>query len=89
MWRIANRAGPADHPAMPHETIEVRKVTPAIGAEISGIDLAAPLSNRQVSELHDALDQEITALEELAGELQPPPEEASPPASAQSQRQSK
>jgi|GEM_PF-286181 len=46
------------------------------------------LMTRQ-SELHDALDQEITALEELAGELQPPPEEASPPASAQSQRQSK
>jgi len=40
---------------MPYETIEVRKVTPAIGAEISGVDLAGPLSNRQVSELHDAL----------------------------------
>ena len=32
-----------------------RKVTPAIGAEISGVDLAGPLSQRQASELHDAL----------------------------------
>ncbi len=35
-------------------TIEVRKLTPAIGAEISGVDLAA-LSNAQASALHDAL----------------------------------
>ena len=48
-------AAEADHRAMPYETIAVRKVTPAIGAEISGVDLAGPLSNRQVSELHDAL----------------------------------
>ena len=40
---------------MPYETFAVRKVTPAIGAEISGIDLAGPLSNRQASDLHDAL----------------------------------
>ena len=39
------------------------------------------LMTRQ-SELHDALNEEITALEELAVTLQPPPEEAStaPPA---------
>jgi taurine dioxygenase len=68
---------------MAHETIEVRKMTPAIGAEVSGIDLAAPLSNRQVSELHDALmahqvlffrDQDLSvdrhkALGRLFGEL--------------------
>src|ERR1700716_3934570 len=53
--RIANGRREADHRDMPYETIEVRKVTPAIGAEISGVDLAGPLSNRQVSELHDAL----------------------------------
>lgn len=40
---------------MPYETIEVRKLTPAIGAEISGVDLSGPLSNAQASELHDAL----------------------------------
>jgi taurine dioxygenase len=35
--------------------IETRKLTPAIGAEISGLDLARPLSNSEVSALHDAL----------------------------------
>ncbi len=39
---------------MAYETIAVRKLTPAIGAEVSGVDLAA-LSNQQASELHDAL----------------------------------
>ena len=33
------------------------------------------LMTRQ-SELHDAIEAEITALEELAAKLQPPPEEA-------------
>src|SRR5205814_2612871 len=37
-----------------YETIAIRKLTPAIGAEVSGVDLAG-LSNRQASELHDAL----------------------------------
>jgi taurine dioxygenase len=36
-------------------TLGIAKVTPAIGAEISGIDLGGPLSNAQVSALHDAL----------------------------------
>ena len=39
---------------MAYETITVRKLTPAIGAEVSDVDLAL-LSNRQASELHDAL----------------------------------
>jgi taurine dioxygenase len=63
-------------------TLSVRKLTPAIGAEISGVDLAA-LSNAQASALHDALmahqviffrDQKMTveqhkALGRLFGEL--------------------
>jgi taurine dioxygenase len=36
-------------------TIGIRKVTPAIGAEISGIDLSQPLSNSEVDAVHDAL----------------------------------
>ena len=36
-------------------TIQAKRLTPAIGAEISGVDLSRPLSNSQVSELHDAL----------------------------------
>ena len=40
---------------MVYETIEVKPVTPIIGAEISGIDLSRPLGNQQFQELHDAL----------------------------------
>src|ERR1700732_489686 len=40
--------------AMPYETITVAPVTPRIGAEVEGITLAKPLSNRQVDELHQA-----------------------------------
>jgi taurine dioxygenase len=40
---------------MANEAIRIRKLTPAIGAEVSGIDLGGPLSNAQASALHDAL----------------------------------
>ncbi|HXQ46042.1 MAG TPA: TauD/TfdA family dioxygenase [Caulobacteraceae bacterium] len=39
----------------PYETIHVRPLTPVIGAEIEGVDLAAELSNQQFSEVHRAL----------------------------------
>jgi taurine dioxygenase len=54
---------------MSYQTIEVRKLTPAIGGEISGVDLARPLGNQTFQEIHDALmdnlviffrDQELT-----------------------------
>src|SRR6266850_376912 len=54
---------------MGYQTIEVRKLTPAIGAEIFGVDLAEPLGNQAFQEIHDALmenlviffrDQELT-----------------------------
>ena len=32
---------------MPYETIEVKPATPAIGAEIAGVDLRHPLGNQQ------------------------------------------
>ena len=35
-------------------TLSITKVTPAIGAEVSGIDLGS-LSNAEASALHDAL----------------------------------
>lgn len=38
----------------------------------------------QQSGLHDALNDEISALEELAAKLQPPPEEAAQPAQSAS-----
>ena len=40
---------------MSYDTIEVRKVTPNIGAEIHGVNLAKGLSNQQFDEIHRAL----------------------------------
>jgi len=40
---------------MPYETIEVKPMTPTIGAEILGVDLATKLGNQQFQEVHDAL----------------------------------
>ncbi len=37
---------------MPYQTIEVRKISPVIGAEIHGVDLAAPLGNQTFQEIH-------------------------------------
>jgi taurine dioxygenase len=54
---------------MSYETIEVKPLTPTLGAEIGGIDLSKPLGNHQFQEVHDALmehsviffrDQDIT-----------------------------
>jgi taurine dioxygenase len=59
----------------PYETIGIDKLTPIIGAEISGADLAQPLSNRQMDEIHRALaensviffrDQHLTQDQHLA-----------------------
>ncbi len=58
----------------PYETITVDPLTPIIGAEIGGVDLANP-SNRQMDEIHRALaenivvffrDQDITPQQHLA-----------------------
>jgi taurine dioxygenase len=40
---------------MSYDTIMVSPVTPRIGADVEGVELAKPLSNRQVEELHQAL----------------------------------
>src|SRR5690348_15251469 len=40
---------------MSYETIEVRKLTPTIGALVSGVNLGGDLSNRQFDEIHQAL----------------------------------
>jgi taurine dioxygenase len=40
---------------MAYQTIEVRKLTPTIGAEIFGVDLSRELGNQQFQEIHDAL----------------------------------
>jgi len=54
---------------MSYEALTIQPATPRIGAYVSGVDIAKPLSNREVSELHQALvdfqvlffrDQEFT-----------------------------
>jgi taurine dioxygenase len=40
---------------MGYQTIDVRKLTPTIGAEIFGVDLSRELGNQQFQEIHDAL----------------------------------
>jgi taurine dioxygenase len=64
----------ADNPA-PYETIAVDKLTPIIGAEITGADLSTPLPNHQMAEIHRALaenlviffrDQNLTQEQHLA-----------------------
>ena len=40
---------------MTYETIRIDPVTPRIGAEIDGVDLAQPLGNQTFKEVHDAL----------------------------------
>jgi taurine dioxygenase len=61
--------------AAPYETISVDKLTPIIGAEIDGVNLAGPISNRQMDEVHRALaenlviffrDQHLTPEQHLA-----------------------
>jgi alpha-ketoglutarate-dependent taurine dioxygenase len=44
---------------MAYETIEVRKLTPTIGAEIFGVDLGDDLGNQQFQEVHDALMENL------------------------------
>src|SRR3954465_830065 len=44
---------------MTYQTIEVRKLTPVIGAEIFGVYLARPLGNQQFQEVHDALMENV------------------------------
>ncbi len=39
---------------MSYQTIDVHELTPHIGAEIAGVDLARPLSNEQFSEVYQA-----------------------------------
>jgi taurine dioxygenase len=73
------KAGPRIRPVAreseAYETLTVEQLTPVIGAEIAGIDLSAPVSERQLEELRRALaenlviffrDQHLTAEQHLA-----------------------
>src|ERR1700738_1839273 len=45
--------------AGPYDTITVDKLTPIIGGEIRGVDLAKPLGNRTIDEIHRALAENL------------------------------
>ncbi len=58
----------------PYQTIRIDKLTPLVGAEIAGVDLAQPLSEQQEAEIHRALadnlviffrDQHLTPAQHL------------------------
>ena len=42
-----------------YDTISVDKLTPIIGGEIGGVDLAQPLGNRTLDEIHRALAENL------------------------------
>jgi taurine dioxygenase len=44
---------------MAYQSIEVRKLTPTIGAEIFGVNLGEQLGNQQFQEVHDALMENL------------------------------
>src|SRR5271154_2421636 len=59
----------------PYDTIAIDKLTPIIGAEVGGVDLARPLGNQTIDEIHRALaensviffrDQHLTQDQHLA-----------------------
>src|SRR3984893_1847454 len=84
MSSLASKQGPryrhTSDNAEPYETIGIEKLTPIIGAEISGVDIGKLVSddsrsNRQLDEIHRALaenlviffrDQHITPKQHLA-----------------------
>lgn len=52
---------------MTYQTITVRKLNPYIGAEIEGVDLSKPLSDRQVAEIRQAwMDHIVIAFRDQA-----------------------
>jgi len=55
----AGTAMPTKEETMAYQSIEVRKLTPTIGAEIAGVDLSRPLGNQQFQEVHDALMENL------------------------------
>jgi taurine dioxygenase len=67
MSSLSGREGPRyKHQASdtgPYETIAVEKLTPIVGAEISGVDVARLVSddspNRQMDEIHRALAENL------------------------------
>jgi taurine dioxygenase len=79
MSSLRSRNGPrikyVPDASAPYDTIALDKLTPIIGAEVDGVDLAQPLGNRAIDEIHRALaensviffrDQHLTEDQHLA-----------------------
>lgn len=54
MFNTRSDRPPADDPRTEYRTFEVNSLTPHIGAEVRGVDLAQPLSNEQAQDVSDA-----------------------------------
>ena len=52
---MAAQPKPAVSPSQSYQTITAARLTPTIGAIISGIDLAQPLSDQQLADLKQAI----------------------------------
>lgn len=50
------------HQREPFQTIEVRQLSPTVGAEISGIDLSTEVSETQFAEIRRALDENLAVI---------------------------
>lgn len=46
-------------PLAPFSTIEVRRLTPTLGAEVRGIDLSQPLTQAQLQEVRRAMNENL------------------------------
>jgi len=46
----------------PYETIQVRQLSPTVGAEISGVDLLKDVSDGQFTEIRRALDENLAVV---------------------------
>jgi taurine dioxygenase len=70
MSSLASKQGPryrhTSGEEAPYETIGVEKLTPIIGAEITGVDLAGAISNRTMDEIHRALAENLVIFFRLA-----------------------
>jgi len=49
-------------PRKPFETIEVKRLSPTVGAEISGVDLSGEISEPQFEEIRRALDENLAVI---------------------------
>ena len=52
----------AARPRLPYETISVKPLSPVLGAEIGGVDLAGEVSDAQIAEIRRALNENLAII---------------------------